>query len=58
MKQLQQWIDEAKTAGIRKAFITFHYPTFARSGMGPIPTPRQSAQGDRGLREGHGSRRI
>jgi len=39
MKQLQQWMDEAKAAGIRKAFITFHYPTFARSGLGPIPAP-------------------
>ena len=39
MKQLQQWMDEAKTAGIRKAFITFHYPVFARSGLGPIPAP-------------------
>ena len=39
MKQLQQWLDEAKTAGIRKAFITFHYPTFARSGLGAIPSP-------------------
>ena len=39
MKQLQQWLDEAKAAGIRKAFITFHYPVFARSGMGPIPAP-------------------
>ena len=39
MKQLQQWMDEAKTAGIRKAFIIFHYPTFARSGLGAIPAP-------------------
>src|SRR6478609_4048509 len=39
MKRLQQWMDEAKTAGIRKAFITFHYPVFARSGLGPIPAP-------------------
>ena len=39
MKQLQQWMDEAKTAGIRKAFIIFHYPVFARSGLGPIPEP-------------------
>ena len=39
MKQLQQWMDEAKAAGIRKAFITFHYPVFARSGLGPIPAP-------------------
>jgi hypothetical protein len=39
MKQLQQWLDEAKAQGIDKAFITFHYPVFARSGMGPIPEP-------------------
>ena len=37
MKQLQQWLNEAKAAGIRKAFIAFHNPAFARSGMGPIP---------------------
>ena len=28
---------EAKSKGIKKAFITFHYPVFARSGLGPIP---------------------
>jgi hypothetical protein len=39
MKQLQQWLDEAKVQGIRKAFIIFHYPVFARSGLGPIPAP-------------------
>ena len=39
MKQLQQWMDEAKAKGIKKAFITFHYPVFARSGLGPIPGP-------------------
>ena len=39
MKQLQQWLDEAKAKGIRKAFIAFHYPTFARSGLGAIPAP-------------------
>jgi hypothetical protein len=39
MKQMQQWLDEAKAKGIRKAFITFHYPVFARSGMGGIPAP-------------------
>jgi len=39
MKQMQQWLDEAKAKGIRKAFITFHYPVFARSGLGPIPAP-------------------
>jgi Calcineurin-like phosphoesterase len=39
MKQLKEWLDEAKAKGIRKAFISFHYPVFARSGMGPIPAP-------------------
>ena len=39
MKQLQQWMDEAKAKGIEKAFITFHYPVFARSGLGAIPGP-------------------
>ena len=37
MKELQQWLDEAKAAGIRKVFIAFHAPAFCRSGMGPIP---------------------
>ena len=37
MKQLQAWLDEAKAAGTKKVFITFHNPTFCRSGMGPIP---------------------
>src|SRR5258708_28179033 len=39
MTQLQKWMDEAKANGIRKAFIVFHYPVFARSGLGPIPAP-------------------
>ena len=39
MKQLQRWLDEAKAESIKKAFITFHYPTFARSGLGAIPAP-------------------
>jgi predicted phosphohydrolase len=39
IKQLQEWLDEAKASGIRKTFITFHYPVFARSGLGPIPEP-------------------
>ena len=39
MTQLQQWMDEAKGKGIRKAFIIFHYPVFARSGLGAIPAP-------------------
>jgi Calcineurin-like phosphoesterase len=37
MVQLQQWLDEAKTKGIKKAFIVFHYPVFCRAGLGPIP---------------------
>jgi hypothetical protein len=51
MKQLAQWLDEAKAAGIRKVFISFHNPVFCRSGMVPSrkrkvriscspPTPR------------------
>ena len=32
-------MDDAKAEGIKKAFITFHYPTFARSGLGAIPGP-------------------
>lgn len=39
MTQLQQWLDEAKTKGIKKAFIVFHYPVFCRAGLGPIPEP-------------------
>jgi hypothetical protein len=37
MKQLQEWLDEAKSAGTKKVFISFHAPAFCRSGMGPIP---------------------
>ena len=37
MKQLRQWLDEAKAAGTRKVFVTFHNPAFCRSGMGAIP---------------------
>jgi len=40
MKQLRAWLDEAKTAGIKKVFITFHNPVFCRSGMGAIPEPQ------------------
>jgi Calcineurin-like phosphoesterase len=39
MDQLRQWLDDAKAKGIQKAFITFHYPVFARAGLGPIPGP-------------------
>jgi hypothetical protein len=37
MTLLRQWLDEAKAAGTRKVFISFHNPVFARSGMGAIP---------------------
>ena len=37
MKQLRGWLDEAKAAGTRKIFISFHNPAFCRSGMGAIP---------------------
>ena len=37
MKQLQTWMDDATTKGIKKVFISFHAPTFCRSGMGAIP---------------------
>src|SRR5215467_7723345 len=40
MKELKTWLDEAKTAGTRKIFISFHAPAFCRSGMGPIPEPQ------------------
>ena len=39
MAQAQKWLDEAKAAGIGKVFITFHYPVFARAGLGAIPEP-------------------
>jgi hypothetical protein len=37
MKELKQWLDEAKAAGTKKVFVAFHCPAFCRSGMGPIP---------------------
>jgi predicted phosphohydrolase len=37
MKQMGQWMDDAKAKGIRKVFISFHYPVFCRAGLGPIP---------------------
>jgi hypothetical protein len=40
MKELKMWLDEAKAAGTRKVFISFHAPAFCRSGMGPIPEPQ------------------
>jgi hypothetical protein len=37
MKELKQWLDEAKANGTKKVFIAFHNPTFCRSGFGAIP---------------------
>jgi calcineurin-like phosphoesterase family protein len=37
VKELKQWLDEAKAAGTKKVFIAYHAPTFCRAGMGPIP---------------------
>ena len=36
MKQLRAWLDEAKAAGMRKVFVSFHAPTFCRAGLGAI----------------------
>jgi len=32
-----KWLDEAKSVGTKKVFISFHAPVFCRSGMGAIP---------------------
>jgi hypothetical protein len=37
MTELKKWLDEAKAAGVKKTFIGFHAPAFARSGMGAVP---------------------
>ncbi len=37
MKQLKEWLDEAKAKGIKKAFIVFNNPACCRSSLGPIP---------------------
>jgi hypothetical protein len=37
MKQMGQWMDDAKAKGIRNVFLVFHYPVFCRAGLGPIP---------------------
>jgi hypothetical protein len=44
MKQLALWLNEARAAGIRKAFVSFHNPAFARSGMGAIPESQNPHQ--------------
>ena len=38
MKELKRWLDEAKAAGTRKVFISFHAPAFCRSGWAPSPS--------------------
>jgi hypothetical protein len=37
MAQLRLWLDEAKAAGERHVFVSFHAPAFCRAGMGAIP---------------------
>jgi hypothetical protein len=37
MVQLKKWLDEAKSTGIKKVFVSFHAPVYCRAGMGPIP---------------------
>ncbi len=37
MEQMKVWLNQAKAKGIKKIFIAFHSPVFARSGMGAIP---------------------
>jgi len=44
MTQLRAWLDEAKAAGKRHVFVSFHAPAFARSGMGAIPQDQNPHQ--------------
>jgi hypothetical protein len=44
MTELKKWLDEAKAAGLRKTFISFHAPAFARSGMGAVPESQNPHQ--------------
>ena len=37
MVQLKKWLDEAKSSGLKKGFISFHAPVYCHAGMGPIP---------------------
>jgi len=43
MKQLAQWLDEAKAAGIRKVFVGFHNPVFLPFRHGSHPGSAKSA---------------
>ena len=51
MKQLQQWMNEAKSQGHREGLHHLPLPGICTVRLGPHPRPGQSAQGDRGLRE-------
>ena len=44
MVQLKTWLDEAKAAGIKKVFISFHAPVYCRTGMGAIPESQNPHQ--------------
>ena len=37
MTELKKWLDEAKAAGTRKAFVAFHAPAFCALRHGPYP---------------------
>lgn len=39
MSELKAWLDEAKAKGIKKIFLSLHYPVFSRFGFGGIPEP-------------------
>jgi hypothetical protein len=43
MKQLRAWLDDATARSIKKVFIAFHAPAFARCGLGPIPRSTESS---------------
>ncbi len=58
MKQLQQWLDEAKAKGITQGFHHLPLPGVRPVGPGSHPRSRQSAQADCGLCEGPGGGRI
>jgi hypothetical protein len=58
MKQLRQWLDEAKAAGTKKVFLTFHNPVFCRSGMGAIPEAQNPPQAACLIRKGPRRRRV
>jgi hypothetical protein len=44
MTELKKWLDEAKAAGTKKVFVSFHAPAFCRAGMGAIPEAQNPHQ--------------